>query len=172
MLFAERNNAFVFACRTLKNLEYIEKAKQLNADEGVHPITQLGNSLLGLVVFPMARLVDERFKEILLSDLWGNGWPKIHITLDVDNQTSTHRRRRKPWQPTATLHDVVRHLRNAAAHGRVTFSSDSQRLEEVKITIEDRPQDGGPVNWRAYMTGEELREFCVKFSELLVDTLG
>jgi HEPN pEK499 p136 len=125
----------------------------------------------------MARLVDERLKDILLSDLWGDGWPKIHVTLDVDSQPSTHRvpcdrQRRKPWQPTTTLHDLVRHLRNAAAHGRVTFSSDSQSLKEVKITIEDRPQDSQPVNWKAYMTGEELRECCVKFTELLVDTLG
>jgi hypothetical protein len=51
MLFVGRNNAFVFACRTLKNLKYIEKAKQESENEEVHPITRLGNCLLGLVVF-------------------------------------------------------------------------------------------------------------------------
>jgi len=173
MFYAKRNDAIEFAHRTRKNLEYIEEASEEWNDE-VHPIVQLANSLLGLVVFPMARLAVQRFKELPLTDLEDLGWPKVHITLDKDSPPRTSRcaSQRSSWHPTTTLYDLVRHLRNSAAHGRMTFSSDSPKPEKVEIRVEDVPPDSKTPHWKAYMTAKELRVFCEKFIELLDNTLG
>jgi hypothetical protein len=57
------------------------------------------------------------------------GWPVPRITLDTP---------KKPADKTATLFDILRHLRNAVAHGRLTFTSDSGQPTEVAIIIEDK----------------------------------
>ena len=77
MFYAKRNDAIEFAHRTRKNLEYIEEASEEWNDE-VDPIVQLANSLLGLVVFPMARLAVQRFKELPLTDL-GNPCTSVSV---------------------------------------------------------------------------------------------
>lgn len=48
MVEVRRNDALVFVAHTKKNLEYIEQGHAHHDD--VHPVTQLVNSLLGLVV--------------------------------------------------------------------------------------------------------------------------
>jgi hypothetical protein len=73
--FASRNDALGFAARTRKNLEYIDNAA--NTGEDVHVLTQLINSLLGLVVFLHERKLSSRFEKMLLADLDGEGWPHI-----------------------------------------------------------------------------------------------
>jgi hypothetical protein len=40
-----------FAQRTLRNLDHVQ-AQARTGDEGVYPVTQLWNSLLGLIVLP------------------------------------------------------------------------------------------------------------------------
>ena len=47
---SSRNDTLEFAIRTLKNLTFITEAAAAGFD--VHPVTQLTNCLLGLVVFP------------------------------------------------------------------------------------------------------------------------
>ncbi len=64
-LYVQRNDAIVFARHTRVNLEYIESARQAQAD--VHLITQLANSLLGLVVFWERNFV-EHIKDVTLAD--------------------------------------------------------------------------------------------------------
>ena len=65
---------------------------------------------------------------------------------------------------TDTLGQLARHIRNAAAHGRITFSSDSRYLHEVVIAVEDSGDGGESINWRADINGDKLYEFCVKFA--------
>ena len=50
MRLSPRGTSEGFAQRTRKNLLYIEEASRSGAD--VHAVTQIVNSLLGLVVFP------------------------------------------------------------------------------------------------------------------------
>ena len=60
-----------FAYRTLRNLDSIQSQAR-DGDDGVYPVTQLWNSLLGLIVLP--REVDlERIPRTGMSELWSEG---------------------------------------------------------------------------------------------------
>jgi len=84
------------------------------------------------------------------------GWPRIEVTKD------THE----------TLYDFVRHLRNAAAHGRITFSSDSADPRQVTMQIDDcKPHEKTPY-WSARMKASDLRQLCFKFIALVERTTG
>lgn len=153
-----RNKAIEFAKRTKVNLEFIEKAKKRG--EKVHEVTQLASSLLGLIVFPKEKLFLDHIDETLLEDLAKRGWPPWSITLD-DGKKSTE-----------TLGTLIWHLRNAISHGYLTFRSDDEHLENVAITVEDRPNKETPVNWRAEISGTDLREFCMRFADLIDQTIN
>ena len=48
-----------FAKRTRKNLEFIRSAQVANPELEVFEVTQLVNSLLGLLVFPQQKFMDQ-----------------------------------------------------------------------------------------------------------------
>lgn len=68
-----------------------------------------------------------------MQQLYADGWPVWNTTLGKTN----------------TLYQLIRHVRNALGHRRVTFSSDSRVLSEVHLHFADRSpgaqQDDGPV---------------------------
>lgn len=154
-----RNEALEFARRTRRNFEFIESAKEKGDD--VHVVTQLTLSLLGMVVFPKERLLLEGTETKTIAEMSTEGWPIWTITLDDSKK------------PTKTLADILRHLRNAVAHGRLTFTSDSPHLEEVAILVEDkkRREDSTPY-WCAKIDGHDLRGFCLHFLDFIDDTVG
>ncbi len=121
--FSSRNEALEFARRARHNLEFIVQAAGRGDD--VHVVTQLTLSLLGMVVFPREKLLLEAIKETPLSSLAKEGWPSWTITRDDSAQ------------PTRTLGDILKHVRNAVAHGRITFTSDSRLMHEVRLLVED-----------------------------------
>jgi hypothetical protein len=158
-IFVSRNNALVFAQHTLQNLEIIERYVPI--DSGFHPITQLINSLVGLVVFIHEREFVRHVADLPLSELVGRGWPRVQIDKDEDKK-----------RPTRALGDFVRHLRNATAHGRISFSSDSRDLTEVRIVIEDYHRGAALPYWAASLTAEELRNLTLKMIDLLLNVTG
>lgn len=154
-----RNEALEFARRTRRNLEFVEKAKGQGAH--VHVVTQLTVSLLGLVVFPKEKLLLDQAKSKTISDMRTENWPAWTILLD------------DPQKPTSNLADILKHLRNAVAHGRLTFTSDSERLEEVAIIVEDKKHREDPeAYWRAQIDGKDLRSFCLHFVDFVENTIG
>jgi hypothetical protein len=109
-----------FARRTLMNLDRIQQAGG-DGESKVFPVTQLWNSLLGLIVLPRER--DENLiPDTQLADLWGDGSPLI--------------RERKG--ASSTLRELVRHLRNAVSHGCVEFMPDEER-EIANLTLWNLP---------------------------------
>lgn len=153
-MLRSRNHALGFAERTKKNLSHIETAFAAGAD--VHVVTQLGNSLLGLIVFPCERNFVGGVANLKMSDLVERGWPHWEITLGYAH----------------TLGQLIRRLRNATAHGRMSFSSDSRFPEEVYIEVEDfRPKENQPF-WRARIKASDLRSFCLRFIDLIDQTVG
>ena len=152
MALNPRNHALGFAERTRKNLLYIESARQAGAD--VHEVTQLGTPLLGLVVFPKERKLDACIENLDWAKLCADGWPQWQFVLGGCN----------------TLGELVGHLRNAAAHGHVTFSSDDPDLSRVTIEVEDYKRGSSTPYWRATISGRGLREFCLKFIKSPQDT--
>jgi hypothetical protein len=138
-----------FAGRTRENLECIERA--FEAQGSGHVATQLVSSLLGLLVFPQLQRLDASLKELRLSLLVSQGWPKWEILKGK----------------CETLGSLVHKLRNAVAHGRMRFSSDRGSTGEVTIEIEDwHPHARGP-HWRGRIGAAELRLFCLRYIALL-----
>ena len=152
-----RNDPMGIEGRTLKNLEFIKaEFDQSPADGRVHVVTQVVNSLLGLVILPYEKRYALHQDKKMLEELYAEDWPTWNITLP------------KPGEPKQ-LGKLIGHLRNAAAHGRYTFSSDSTCLSEVTITVEDRPDRKAPVNWQAEIRADELYKFCQCLYEYIKD---
>lgn len=153
-MHASRNDSLGFAERTRENLEFISKASR--EGQHVHVVTQLVNSMLGLVVFPWETLVLDQAKQVPFETLPNDGWPQFNITLGKCD----------------TLYDLLWHLRNSVAHGHMAYSSDSLSTEEVEVRFEDRKSKTAPVNWAARLGAGDLKEFCHRFTRFVDDTIG
>lgn len=160
MEFSDRNVALEFAKRTRKNLLFIEQSRQDGCD--VHEVTQLINSMLGLIVFPREEHFENKIMQLKLDDLVKQGWPRINST--------------KGKAKCKTLGNLLRLLRNSMAHYNLKFSSDSRDGELVAITVKNFPYEGGKTSdvpdWIAEIPISDLRIFCFKFIDLLDAELG
>jgi hypothetical protein len=145
-----RNDALEFARYTRSNLLCIESAKKAGSPN-VHQVTQLMLSLLGLIVFP-----------------WATHFKKSVEALSVESVSGGEH-----WQMNSgereTLEKFGGHLRNAVAHRRVRFSSDSGDFDKVNITFEDKPQrpKDAQINWCTTISAKHLRTFCLDLIQLL-----
>ena len=142
-----------FAERTRRNLELAKQSFKIRGD--FHVVTQLVNSLLGIVVVPSERRSrdgEEDFGSANLSDIDGKGWPKWEFTGEKGCESQS-------------LEDFVKHFRNAAAHGHYDFpeNSDSRHLNEVTIEVSDGPPESAP--WSYKIRGDKLFNFCIKLSQ-------
>jgi hypothetical protein len=147
-----------FAARVRKNLDFIIRMKAQGED--VHEVTQLVTSLLGLIVFPWEAYALKGLEAEPLSALQQKGWPPWNIQLDEKGDTTT-------------LGRLTWHLRNAASHRRVRFSSDEPDLANVVIVFEDMPnRPGANVNWRAAIRADQLKSFCDQFTSELRERAG
>jgi hypothetical protein len=155
-----RNEALEFARRARHNLEFIEGAAARDPDADVHVVTQLALTLLGVIVFPKEKLFLGEVERRELASLAAAGWPDWTINRD------------DPTRPTVTLGNLLTHLRNAVAHGRISFTSDSRRMDEVGIIVEDKkPRDLEPY-WAAEIRAPELRTFCERLLAFIDETIG
>jgi hypothetical protein len=159
-----RNDTIEFCRRTRSNFEFIEKTKASDPTAPVYAVTQLTLSLLGIVVFPYERIDHPGILAKTVDEMTVEGWFGWSVTLDSP---------KKGKSPTSTLGDLLFHLRNAVAHGRLTFSSDSPQITDVVVTAEDQPNaKGAVVNWRAEITGPALKYFCLRFLQFVDGLVG
>ena len=157
MLEVSRNDAIEIARRTERNLRHIKSEfDRKGEDSRVHVVTQLVNSLLGLVILPRERYLEIQNESTKLKELSTHGWPEWNVSKGKAD----------------TLAELSWHVRNAAAHGRIAFSSDSRYLHEVMITVEDSPDKGKSINWRAEIKGDDLYDFCLRFATHVRETIG
>jgi hypothetical protein len=144
-----------FARRTLLNLEHVQEEAD-SGNERVYPVTQLWNSLLGLIVLPKERDI-ERIPDTALRDLRSAGWPQI---------TTTH------GDEHESLREMVRALRNAVAHFNVEFSPghDGEILTVTVWTEEIR--DRRPVRdsrgWEGRISVSNLGDLARRIANLYV----
>jgi len=108
-------------------------------------VTQLINSLLGVVVFPWERTVTEGFDQTPLSALVLQGWPAWKTF----------------GKESKTLGQLVENLRHSIAHGNIRFSSNSRVPAEVTVYVANFPISG-PSTWEAEIQADELRQFVLK----------
>ncbi len=152
-----RNTTEGFAQRVRNNLDFIIKKRGVGED--VHEVTQLAISLLGLIVFPWEARALQHLESLPLGELESEGWPRWDILLDEKGDTKT-------------LGKLIRHLRNAASHRRLKFSSDDPDMHMAEIEFEDAPNTKSPPNWHAKINAADLKVFCDRFTKRLEDLVG
>lgn len=143
----DRNGTAIFAWRAQKNLDFI--AACATQEEDVHPVTQAVLALLGIVVFPWETSAFNIVKKRKLPVLSEEGWP---------NWTMIGTRR------VIELGQLIHVLRNAIAHGRIEFDSDSRNPPEVRISFVNVPEGHTEADWTGTIAGDHLIEFCRRFS--------
>jgi hypothetical protein len=152
-----RNTTKGFAQRVRKNLDFIIKMR--GDGEDVHEVTELVTSLLGIIIFPWEAKALQELEKLPLSELEAEGWPRWDILLDEKGDTKT-------------LGKLTRHLRNAASHRRLRFSSDHREMHRVVIQFEDTSKPTAQPNWRTKINAADLKEFCDRFTKRLEDLVG
>ncbi len=135
-----------FAERTFKNLEMLEK---YYGPDDRYEVTQLVNSLLGLVVFPKEKAL-QYIPTDLLSDLKAKGWPTFDVRADntgCDN-----------------LRKLIENLRHGTAHDNITFEDSGGKI--AWLTFSNKWQGK---HWEGRISVADLRVFIKQLSNLLAD---
>ena len=139
-----------FAERTLHNLRLIREIEKAQPERKAFEVTQLINSLLGLLVFPKENYLDQ-VPDKTIDELKAEGWPIPDVSAEYNQAKG--------------LKDFVRLMRNGVAHFNVEFLS-SQRNEITGIRIwninRQREKD-----WEAELTLEDIEIIALRFISLL-----
>jgi len=138
-----------FALRTKHNLRALRDIQ--NSGKEVYEVTQLINSMLGLLIFPKEnyfRSIPRKTTEELLSEGWSI--PKV-----VGN-----------FPQVRDLRELIRYLRNAIAHFNIEFYDEG--TNKIKgIIVWNTPPGSDIENWRAKMSIKELESITEKFLALI-----
>ena len=137
-----------FARRTRQNLELLKALQEQYPQLEIYEVTQLINSMLGLLIFPQQRYI-ERIPQIPLDELVCQGWPILVKESQV-----------------ADLNQLVRYLRNAIAHFNIEFLIDEAR--QIRgIMVWNLKHD--QIDWKAELSLQEIELITDKFIELLIE---
>lgn len=139
-----------FAQRTHSNLTFIEAHVSQNPDAQLYEVTQLINSLLGLLVFPQQRFYD-RIPPTPIQELSAQGWPNIQTLSGMP--------------PCDNLRDLVRYLRNAIAHFNLEFMADPATHHITGLQLWNTYKD--KETWRIQLTIPQLRQLAFRFIDLI-----
>ena len=138
-----------FATRTRENLETLRRS---HANGPTYEVTQLINSLLGLLVFPQQEFVDE-IPKTTISELEAGGWPIPMVPA--------------PFEQVSNLQELIKYLRNAVAHFNLKFTSDDRdQISGIRMWNVDMRKK--QTNWAADITPTELEQFIVRFIDLVL----
>lgn len=143
-----------FARRTIRNLDHVQEEERRGA-ANVFPVTQLWNSLLGLIVLPRERDM-RRIPRTPMVQLWSNGWPRFTTS----------------GQEHETVHDLVTGLRNAVAHFNVEFIAGSDREIRVVKDWNQKFIGGRPTlerRWEGQISTDELDRLARLIADLYLE---
>lgn len=139
-----------FAKRTQANLELIERLSQENPNSEVFEVTQLINSMLGLLVFPKEEYFDS-IPEKSFDELRHDGWQLP--------------RTRGDYPQVRNLRELIRYLRNSISHFNIEFQANDLTYQIYGLKVWNKNR--GVKNWEAEFTIVELRDLTYRFIELL-----
>ena len=151
-----------FVVRTKANLAVIEDIARIKShtspnsaitqqERSVYEVTQLINSLLGLIVLPQQNYFDEI--PLTLADLERAGWPRPSIQGKLPKDLNN-------------LNDLMRYVRNSIAHFNIEFFADhTGEIRGLKIWNVNRAEE---VNWTAQLSLTDLRLLLEKFTNLIL----
>jgi hypothetical protein len=138
-----------FAKRTRTNLRAVEELQTQGHE--VFEVTQLVNSMLGLLVFPREEFIG-RIPRIPLAELKAQGWPVPKT--------------RRGFAQVPDLNELVRYLRNAISHFNIEFVADGRnQISKVRVWN----MNAGKKTWESDLGLAELRGIAERFTDLLLD---
>ena len=143
-----------FAQRTLANLDEVKRMRELSPTVQFFEVTNLINSMLGLLIFPQQAFVNE-IPQTPLSELEIQGWPIPRVSGE--------------FEQVQNLNQLVRYLRNAVAHCNVKFKAD-HRGEIVGLVVwNNNPRKpDSPKSWQAELTLDEVERITRKFVAMIL----
>ncbi len=143
-----------FAERTRHNLNVLRDIQKNMSDKyTVFEVTQLINSMLGLLVFPQQTYIN-KIPQIPLNELKNQGWPIPKVEGD--------------YPQVKDLRELIRYLRNAIAHCNLEFLSDERgEIKGLKVWNKST----GKTTWKAELTIENIEKFTDKFIQLLLEEI-
>jgi hypothetical protein len=168
-IVSARQKTSGLAQRTLKNLHYLEQAQSDGAD--VHIVTQVVNSLLALLVFPLAKepIFFDPYRAISLpSSVCPSGPDAAQICATINATVSVPSLQVRSFDRCPDLATFFKKIRNAISHKNVDFDSDSLSLAAVHVTLRDRLNDAAPFDWEILMTAEDLRTIALYVGDEIV----
>jgi hypothetical protein len=142
-----------FAQRTRANLETLRSFQKAQPDVEVYEVTQLINSMLGLLVFPQQRYFDH-IPETPLGNLASQGWPIPRVEGN--------------YPQVKDLRELVRYLRNAITHCNLEFLADDREQINGLRVWNTNPRNG-QTTWKARLTIEDIEKITDKFIQLLLE---
>ncbi len=142
-----------FAQRTAANLKAIRAMRAGDSKADVYEVTQLVNSMLGLLVFPQQRYID-RIPKTSIAELERDGWPIPSVIGD--------------YPQVEDLRDLVRMLRNAVTHCNLEFQP-GPGGEIERLTVWNTDPRSRKVTWKAEMMVADLDGITQKFIEVLLN---
>ena len=152
------------AQRTIKNLSFIQNAHENGED--VHVVMQVVNSLLGLLVFPIEK-----------ESGFFSSFDSVTLGYPPDFGALRNRLGNFPPLPSltilqfgncGTLGQFFKRVRNAIAHRRLEFSSESHDLDKVAIHLSDaKPKQ--PVDWEITLNAQDLLQLCLYIANEVVN---
>lgn len=133
--------------RTMRNLSFIETHA---SETGPFEVTQLINSFMGAMAHPWEQLKTE-LVSISIDDATRQGWPQ------VSKEMACH-------QEPQFLGDLIRLIRNAIAHGNITYLPDGKgHIAALRIKNKNRQR----TTWTAIITPADMRRFLECFVQLV-----
>ena len=141
-----------FVRRTRKNLEYIEDRVNEKPDEELFEVTQLVNSLLGIIVLPREHYI-KNIPETPLQELADAGWPIVDKLIGEIPQNCTN------------LRELITNLRHSIAHFNVEFIEDNYTHKLIGLTLWNYHR--GKLRWRTTIALDELRKVTLLLFEII-----
>lgn len=133
-----------FIIRTKSNLENYN---------GEYETTNLINNCLGLIIIPRQKL-NHKLPEYTFDDENNDyGITKTNIEFENANDFS--------------LSNILRHIRNGLAHGRIEQSVENDKI--VGLRIHDKSNENANENFSIIFTVDEFKEFAIKVSNTFAE---
>ncbi len=143
-----------FAQRTLKNTDFVRE-HAIEQPE-LYEVTQLVNSLLGLIVFPKESALQD-IPKTSFNNLRRDLWPESILVSDGS---------------TNNLNKLITRLRNAVAHCNLGFVVDeTNKLSGISLWNEVAEDKNARRVWQVVLTLDDLDALIGKLSALWTEKL-
>ena len=142
-----------FAQRTKTNLETLRALQAERPDKEIFEVTQMVNSLLGLLVFPQQEFVS-KIPKTPIEELVASGWAVPHVCGE--------------FEQVENLNQLIKYLRNAVAHFNIKFTEDERgQINGLIVWNYNHPREK-IINWRAKLTLDDIEKLTDRFIDLIL----